>query len=187
VLPLAHPKLKEELWRVHGLRHGAVYNLKRLNVPSEKGAALLCMSVYMWENVYGLEDAEESGEVLLPDVVGSSASVLAAGAAYVPVDADDPQERAELVFGEAEVAGVITEAGLSRGKGSSRGWNAAAPAVSDDAWIIFTSGSTGVPKGVAVTHRNAAAFIDAEARLWLDGEDLVSEAPLESRCLGPVC
>jgi hypothetical protein len=74
------PKLKEELWRVHGLRHGAVYNLKRLNVPSEKGAALLCMSVYMWENVYGLEDAEESGEVLLPDVVGSSASVLAAGA-----------------------------------------------------------------------------------------------------------
>ena len=38
------------------------------------------MSMYMWENVYGLEDAEESGEVLLPDVVGSSASVLAAGA-----------------------------------------------------------------------------------------------------------
>ena len=28
--------------------------------------------------------------------------VLAAGAAYVPVDADDPDERARLVFGEAE-------------------------------------------------------------------------------------
>lgn len=26
-------------------------------------------------------------------------SILAAGAAYVPVDADDPQERADLVFG----------------------------------------------------------------------------------------
>ena len=76
----AAPKLKEELWRVHGLRHGAVYNLKRLGVPSEKGAALLCMSVFMWENVYGVEDAEESGEVVLPDVVGSSAAVLAAGA-----------------------------------------------------------------------------------------------------------
>ena len=46
---------------------------------SEKGAALLCMSVFMWEKVYGLEDAEESGEVVLPDVVGSSAAVLAAG------------------------------------------------------------------------------------------------------------
>lgn len=94
-------------------------------------------------------------------------SVLAAGAAYVPVDADDPDERAQLVFTEAGVAGVISEAGLRRGPGSSRGWTAAAPQVGDDAWIIFTSGSTGTPKGVAVSHRNAAAFVDAEARMFL--------------------
>ena len=94
-------------------------------------------------------------------------STLAAGAAYVPVDADDPAERAELVFGEAGVAGVITEHGLTRGPGESRGWSAAAPTPRDDAWIIFTSGSTGVPKGVAVTHRNAAAFVDAEAWMFL--------------------
>lgn len=89
------------------------------------------------------------------------------GAAYVPVDADDPDERAELVFGEANVVGVITEAGLVRGPGSSRGWRAAEPLGRDDAWIIFTSGSTGTPKGVAVTHRSAAAFVDAEARMFL--------------------
>ena len=94
-------------------------------------------------------------------------SILAAGAAYVPVDADDPQERADLVFGEAGVVGIITEAGLSRATGSSRGWRAGAPLARDDAWIIFTSGSTGTPKGVAVTHRNAAAFVDAEARMFL--------------------
>jgi non-ribosomal peptide synthetase-like protein len=94
-------------------------------------------------------------------------SVLACGAAYVPVDADDPDERAELVFGEANVVGVITEAGLVRGPGSSRGWRAAEPLGRDDAWIIFTSGSTGTPKGVAVTHRSAAAFVDAEARMFL--------------------
>ncbi|MFD8776170.1 AMP-binding protein, partial [Streptomyces sp. NPDC059916] len=34
-------------------------------------------------------------------------SVLAVGAAYVPVDAEDPDERAELVFGEAGVRAVI--------------------------------------------------------------------------------
>jgi non-ribosomal peptide synthetase component F len=33
--------------------------------------------------------------------------VLAAGAAYVPVDADDPEERAELVFAEADVSAVL--------------------------------------------------------------------------------
>ena len=94
-------------------------------------------------------------------------SALACGAAYVPVDADDPDERAELVFGEAGVVGVITEQGLVRGPGSSRGWRAAAPLGRDDAWIIFTSGSTGTPKGVAVTHRSAAAFVDAEAQMFL--------------------
>lgn len=99
-------------------------------------------------------------------------ATLATGAAYVPVDADDPQERADLVFTEANVVAIITEAGLSRGPGSSRGWRAAAPLGRDDAWIIFTSGSTGTPKGVAVTHRSAAAFVDAEARMFLQDNPL---------------
>ncbi|CAM4365854.1 Plipastatin synthase subunit E [Mycobacterium basiliense] len=94
-------------------------------------------------------------------------AVLAAGAAYVPVDADDPDERAELVFGEANVVAVITEKGIERTLGASRGWRAEAPLLRDDAWIIFTSGSTGTPKGVAVTHRSAAAFVDAEAQIFL--------------------
>ncbi|WP_081511429.1 Pls/PosA family non-ribosomal peptide synthetase [Nocardia donostiensis] len=39
-------------------------------------------------------------------------AVLHAGAAYVPVDADDPEERARLVFGEARVSAVVTAAGI---------------------------------------------------------------------------
>jgi long-subunit acyl-CoA synthetase (AMP-forming) len=46
------------------------------------------------------------------------------------------------------------------------------PEPDDDAWIIFTSGSTGTPKGVAVTHRSAAAFVDAEARMFLQHQPL---------------
>ncbi|KQO64669.1 Pls/PosA family non-ribosomal peptide synthetase [Curtobacterium sp. Leaf261] len=109
-------------------------------------------------------------------------SVLAAGAAYVPVDADDPEERADLVFGEAGVVGVIGDGGVLRARDGSRmpvlddavDTARPGPGLDDDAWIIFTSGSTGVPKGVAVTHRSAAAFVDAEARMFLQREPIGS-------------
>lgn len=94
-------------------------------------------------------------------------SVLAAGAAYVPVDADDPDERAEMVFGEAGIAAWYGADGLHVTPGHTPAEDARPPTPEDDCWIIFTSGSTGKPKGVAVTHRSAAAFVDAEARLFL--------------------
>ncbi|MFF0163501.1 Pls/PosA family non-ribosomal peptide synthetase [Streptomyces sp. NPDC005263] len=93
-------------------------------------------------------------------------AVLAAGAAYVPVDAEDPDERAELVFGEAAVRAVVGGGHELTVHGRSEA-PAARPGIEHDAWIIFTSGSTGKPKGVAVSHRSAAAFVDAEAALFL--------------------
>ncbi|WP_316300396.1 non-ribosomal peptide synthetase, partial [Clavibacter michiganensis] len=107
---------------------------------------------------------------------------------------------ARLVCGAAGVAGGVTGAGEFRPRGAGSGAagdaeDAAAealcilpaaaahastsalplvapPAPEDDAWIIFTSGSTGTPKGVAVSHRSAAAFVDAEARLFLQQEPI---------------
>ncbi|TQM43584.1 Pls/PosA family non-ribosomal peptide synthetase [Pseudonocardia cypriaca] len=98
-------------------------------------------------------------------------AVLAAGAAYVPVDADDPDERAELVFGEAGVCAVLGDNGSMTTHSRPIG-TPGAPGPDDDAWIIFTSGSTGTPKGVAVSHGSAAAFVDAEARLFLAEEPI---------------
>ncbi|MGZ4632002.1 MAG: Pls/PosA family non-ribosomal peptide synthetase, partial [Actinomycetes bacterium] len=107
--------------------------------------------------------------------------VLVAGASYVPVDADDPPERAELVFGSSGVDVVIGEdAVLERRREHRHGATVRAapspgqqpPDPDDDAWVIFTSGSTGMPKGVAVTHRSAAAFVDAEARTFLQDAPL---------------
>ncbi|CAM5745988.1 hypothetical protein [Streptomyces afghaniensis 772] [Streptomyces afghaniensis] len=98
-------------------------------------------------------------------------AVLAVGAAYVPVNAEDPDERADLVFGEAGVRMVI-RAGHELTAGGPAGHAAARPEAAHDAWIIFTSGSTGKPKGVAVSHRSAAAFVDAEAALFLTDEPI---------------
>ena len=99
--------------------------------------------------------------------------ILLAGAAYVPVDADDPDERARVVFEEADVAAVVGDdlAIVSR-RPDAVPRDLEDPAQDDDAWVIFTSGSTGKPKGVAVSHRSAAAFVDAESRMFLQ------EAPL---------
>jgi non-ribosomal peptide synthetase-like protein len=117
-------------------------------------------------------------------------AVLLSGASYVPVDADDPDERAEMVFGEAGVVGIVGADGNLVPRGTllaTRGEPDETPTLgtptgsitpidpvvpTDDAWIIFTSGSTGTPKGVAVTHRSAAAFVDAEARLFLQDEPI---------------
>ena len=117
-------------------------------------------------------------------------ATLLVGASYVPVDADDPEERARLVFDEARVVGVIGPRGVFEVRGTIdaemfadrmlapgddlalAGTIGAMPALDDDAWVIFTSGSTGVPKGVAVAHRSAAAFVDAEADLFLRSEPI---------------
>ncbi|MGX6605008.1 Pls/PosA family non-ribosomal peptide synthetase [Micromonosporaceae bacterium Da 78-11] len=103
--------------------------------------------------------------------------VLAVGAAYVPVDADDPEERAELVFAEAGVCAVVGD-GLTVSSRRTPQGRPGRPGPADDAWIIFTSGSTGTPKGVAVAHGAAAAFVDAEAQLFLVGEEAGDGEPL---------
>lgn len=106
---------------------------------------------------------------------------LVAGAAYVPVDYDDPDDRARLVLGEAGTSALITTDLVvhPRAPHPEPATDAKAPGsvpddpgIQDDAWVIFTSGSTGTPKGVAVSHRSAAAFVDAEARLFLQGAPL---------------
>ncbi|WP_298461640.1 Pls/PosA family non-ribosomal peptide synthetase [uncultured Cellulomonas sp.] len=125
----------------------------------------------------GVAPGDRVGVRAASGTVGLYVCVLAAlhaGAAYVPVDADDPDERAERVFADAGVTVVLGDGpeplrpdGTPAGRASTPGTAPRPPGPDDDAWIIFTSGSTGRPKGVAVTHRSAAAFVDAEAQLFL--------------------
>ena len=97
--------------------------------------------------------------------------VLAAGHAYVPLDADFPIARNELIVSAAGACAIISSGDLAaeartlfprdipvidiaamsktaQSKPSTR------PGPDDLAYIIYTSGSTGTPKGVFQNHRN---------------------------------
>ncbi|MFI0899077.1 amino acid adenylation domain-containing protein [Streptomyces sp. NPDC020983] len=99
--------------------------------------------------------------------VAAVLGTLLAGAAYVPVDTDQPAARRDAVLADAGVAAVLTQPWLDVATPGVRVVTVdAAPApgaavppprtTPDDlAYVIHTSGSTGTPKGVMVSHRAA--------------------------------
>jgi non-ribosomal peptide synthetase component F len=100
-------------------------------------------------------------------------AVLSVGAAYVPVDPDDPDDHAQLAWSAAAVRAIIGDGGeLTWRTGRHRRSPARRPVPEDEAWILFTSGTASTPKCLAVTHGNAAAFVDAEASLFLGDDPL---------------
>ncbi|HZD45927.1 MAG TPA: condensation domain-containing protein, partial [Acidobacteriaceae bacterium] len=97
-------------------------------------------------------------------------AILRAGAAYLPVELDSPNDRIALVLDDASPTVLIAEPQMhARFAGSS--FSLLQPESGDAsidgkepetdgstpegvAYVLYTSGSTGRPKGVEITHRN---------------------------------
>ncbi len=98
--------------------------------------------------------------------------VLKAGAAYAPIDPDNPPARNAAMVADAGIDVVLTEDAVRVDRESGR---APAPPVAltpaHPAYLIFTSGSTGRPKGVVVAHRAIANRL-----LWMQDAYPIDES-----------
>ncbi|MEV8532121.1 amino acid adenylation domain-containing protein [Streptomyces sp. NPDC051211] len=128
------------------------------------------------------------------DLAVALLGVWRAGAAYLPLDPAHPRARREFTVTDAGVEWVVADAtgqeavaglpvGLiplddtayaadqEAGADTDADLAAVRPGPGTLAYVIYTSGSTGQPKGVEITHANAAWLFDAADRHFDFGPD----------------
>jgi non-ribosomal peptide synthetase component F len=112
--------------------------------------------------------------------------ILTAGAAYVPIDPNLPQERRDYLLQNSQVSVVITQSWLKDKltdyqilcledvTNESKEHLNSIQTPDDLAYLIYTSGSTGVPKGVMINHRGAVnTILDINQRFNITSSDRV--------------
>ncbi|HEX7175267.1 MAG TPA: amino acid adenylation domain-containing protein [Pyrinomonadaceae bacterium] len=125
-----------------------------------------------------------------PEMVVAMMSSLKAGGAYLPLDPAYPSERLRFMLEDSRATVVITQRRLlhqlpphaahviclDEEADESARVSEDNPAVKvwpdNLAYVIYTSGSTGAPKGVAIQHRSAVAFLSWVGKVFAP-QDLV--------------
>ena len=155
-------------------------------------------SIARWLKVEGVTSAQPIA-VCLPksfEQIATVMGVLMAGAAYVPLNINQPRYRHELIMSEAKISYLITTLPNNEGWDNkvtslaietlpecdfvAKEWKSFEVTSEQLAYIIFTSGTTGQPKGVMISHQAALnTIIDVNKRIELtDGDALLGLAQL---------
>ncbi|WP_367437163.1 amino acid adenylation domain-containing protein [Streptomyces celluloflavus] len=104
------------------------------------------------------------------DHVVALLGVLRAGATYLPLDAEAPDERTAFILDDAGANAVLADGVLTTRPGRDH-------PPGGGGYILYTSGTTGRPKGVHVAEGVLAAHIAAAAdRFKITDEDVVLHA-----------
>jgi amino acid adenylation domain-containing protein len=123
------------------------------------------------------------------EMVVAMLATLKAGAAYAPLDPDDPESRIKMLSEDLHPAAVLTSPGatgvfadpmvidldtcLAPGLADKPNIPSSAE---DLAYVIYTSGSTGAAKGVMVDHRAIVRLVINTDYVSLSGCDRVAHA-----------
>ncbi|NKZ06030.1 non-ribosomal peptide synthetase [Actinomadura latina] len=100
------------------------------------------------------------------DLVVAILAVLKAGAAYVPIDPDYPEDRIAYMVEDARPVLTLRQDDV---EASDQPDTNPGVAIDPDhpAYVIYTSGSTGRPKGVVVPHQNVVRLLRSTEE-WFD-------------------
>ncbi|WP_347814612.1 amino acid adenylation domain-containing protein [Streptomyces sp. Tu 3180] len=143
----------------------------------------------------GAEDVVAVALPRSPELVVCLLAVLKAGAAYLPLDADHPEDRIAHMLSDSGARTVVTVRALAgelpaapsvarvlldapdtadeRGAQDASDLRAPVP-LDRAAYVIYTSGSTGRPKGVVVTHDGVGSLVaTATDRIGVDAASRV--------------
>jgi len=105
-----------------------------------------------------------------PDQVVAALGILAAGAAYLPLNPDQPLLRRQRILASAGARLLLDDLAPTR---TAAPLDAPVPGAREDlAYVLYTSGSTGEPKGVELTHLAAMnTLADLVRRFAIGAED----------------
>lgn len=119
------------------------------------------------------------------DLLAGLLAIWKAGAAYVPLDPDQPRARVEEILSDANITLILTqeavsqrlqdfEIGLIHVDHAGPDGQCSAPerprSPDDPAYVLYTSGSTGRPKGAVISHRGLVNYLDHATRSYLRQE-----------------
>jgi nonribosomal peptide synthetase DhbF len=141
---------------------------------------------YLRKEGVGVEDVVGISMERSAEMVVGLLGILKAGAAYLPLDPEYPEERLAYMISNAKPVRVISRRKESGGLRGQKGLillddaevdqalsllpasnpdhegRGAAQGLQHPAYVIYTSGSTGRPKGVVVAHQGVAQLV-----LWM--------------------
>ena len=101
------------------------------------------------------------------EFLAAAIGVHKAGAAYVPIDPEYPQERIDYMLEDSGAKVLLTREDVLEAVSENPDpihINRAVP--EHQAYMIYTSGSTGLPKGVMIPHRALGNFVRFIAKRW---------------------